>query len=434
MPWQQYVADVAGELGPGGRLWYRKVIITVPRQSGKTTLTLAEMVDRCVAFDPPQRVVYAAQTRNDARHKWEDEHVRLLRASVFRKRFTVRLQNGSEAIRWKNGSMHELIATQRRSGHGKTIDLAVLDEAFAQVDSRVEQSAQPAMITRPEPQLWVVSTAGDETSLYLSEQVRLGRASIEAEDPASRICYFEWSAADGADVAEILSTLSEFHPAIGLTIPAEAIISDAESMSLDDVRRAYGNLWTRRDNVIDPLPGWAACEARSSVINPVALAVDVAPGQLSAAIAAAGVGADGVLHVELVDHQMGTGWLVPRLAQIVERHKPVSISVAPSAPAGALLPAFKSLGLPITEIAPGDVVKACGGLLDDVQNGVVRHPGQSALNIAVDGAVRKPYGDGGWMWSRKTSSVDITPLVAVTLARWGWRTQTATGQAWGAWA
>lgn len=435
MPWQELVANVAGELGPDGRLWYRRVIVTVPRQSGKTTMTLAELVDRCQSHSTPQRAVYTAQTRNDARRKWEDEHVVALENSVFKKRFTVRKSNGAEAIRWRNGSIHELMATQKKSGHGKVIDMAVLDEAFAQVDSRMEQFALPAMITRPEPQLWVVSTAGDETSLYLADQVRIGRASIEAEDASSRTCYFEWSASADADVAEILATLDRFHPAVGHTISADAIKADAEAMSLDDVRRAYGNLWTRRDNIIDPLPGWAGCRADTVMRDPVALAVDVAPNQTSASIAAAGVDADGVLHVELIQSGLGTGWLVPRVKQLAARHQPVCVAIAPSAPAGALLTALTAAGLPMCEVTTNDVVRACGGLLDDVQNRAVRHLGQPELDIAVDGAVRKPFGDGGWLWSRKQSTVDITPLVAVTLARWGWlnRLGTQTVEAWGAW-
>src|SRR5215217_7263151 len=74
MPWQRHVADVALELDPEtGLLAYREVILTVPRQSGKTTLLLAVMTHRALGFGQRQRVLYTAQTRNDARKKWEDE-------------------------------------------------------------------------------------------------------------------------------------------------------------------------------------------------------------------------------------------------------------------------------------------------------------------------------------------------------------------------
>jgi phage terminase large subunit-like protein len=47
MPWQQDAADVAYEYDPvTGLFRYDEVDITVPRQSGKTTLTLAKKVHR----------------------------------------------------------------------------------------------------------------------------------------------------------------------------------------------------------------------------------------------------------------------------------------------------------------------------------------------------------------------------------------------------
>ena len=38
MAWQAQVADVALEVDEGGRFCYQLVLVTVPRQSGKTTL------------------------------------------------------------------------------------------------------------------------------------------------------------------------------------------------------------------------------------------------------------------------------------------------------------------------------------------------------------------------------------------------------------
>ncbi len=68
MAWQRQVADTALEVDPAtGRLAYREVGLTVPRQQGKTTLELAVMVHRCRTW-ARSRVLYAAQTRLHA-HK-----------------------------------------------------------------------------------------------------------------------------------------------------------------------------------------------------------------------------------------------------------------------------------------------------------------------------------------------------------------------------
>src|SRR5690349_2860708 len=85
MPWQQHVVDVALEVDPGtGLLAYREVDLTVPRQSGKTSLILGVMVHRALGFGQRQKIVYTAQTRNDARKKWEDDHLTVLDASPLR--------------------------------------------------------------------------------------------------------------------------------------------------------------------------------------------------------------------------------------------------------------------------------------------------------------------------------------------------------------
>jgi phage terminase large subunit-like protein len=75
MPWQQAAVDVAFEYDPvTGDLRYDEVDITVPRQSGKTTLTLAKKVHRLTVMAKklgPQRSTYTAQTRLAARKKLE---------------------------------------------------------------------------------------------------------------------------------------------------------------------------------------------------------------------------------------------------------------------------------------------------------------------------------------------------------------------------
>src|SRR5699024_6812873 len=72
MPWQQRAADVAGEIDPEtGRLAYPLVLVTVPRQSGKTALVLATQLDRCVS-GRSQRVWYTAQTGAKAAEQFKE--------------------------------------------------------------------------------------------------------------------------------------------------------------------------------------------------------------------------------------------------------------------------------------------------------------------------------------------------------------------------
>ena len=66
-----------------------------------------------------------------------------------------------------------------RGAHGYSLDLAIVDEAWALKDYRVPGAITPTQIARPDPQLWVVSTAGTSDSLWLRELVEAGRAGDE---------------------------------------------------------------------------------------------------------------------------------------------------------------------------------------------------------------------------------------------------------------
>src|SRR5262245_60313361 len=125
MPWQRHVADVALEVDPStGRLAYRTVIVTVPRQSGKTTLLLGVAAHRALGFGQQQNIVYSAQTGLDARKKFVDDWLPVLERSPLASAFTKRLTNGQEQLRWRNGSRHSIAATTDTAVHGQTIDLA----------------------------------------------------------------------------------------------------------------------------------------------------------------------------------------------------------------------------------------------------------------------------------------------------------------------
>jgi hypothetical protein len=136
----------------------------------------------------------------------------------------------------------------------------------------------------------------------------------------------------------------------------------------------------------------------------------------------AGLNADGKLHMELAATGLGTAWVVERLAAIKAAHDPIGILVGGSGPAAALLPDLKKAGLVDQDYAgesTGTLAKASQMLLDKVTNGEVVHRGETPLMLAVEGCFRKPHGDGGFLWNRMSSSTDISPLVAGTLALWG---------------
>ena len=424
MPWQRQVADVAMELDPQtGLLAYSEVDLTTPRQSGKTTLELAVLVHRCRTW-ARSRALYAAQSRIHAHKKWEYEHVATLQASEYAGEFDLRRQRGDEAIRWHNGSLHGITAPGEKSGHSEVLDLAVVDEAWAHEDARLEQGLSPTMITRPQPQLWVVSTAGTHRSAYLRGKVELGRARVRASR-RSAAAYFEWSAVPGSDPADP-QTWWSCMPALGHTVTEARIAAEFERLELADFCRAYLN-WFPGDIPADWLvigeADWTAlADAYSEAVDPVAFAADVSPERSHAAIATAGLRPDGLGHVEVVDHRPSTGWVVGRLVELAERWAPCAVVIDDTGPAGALIAPLEAAEIEVIRPTAKQRAAADGGFYDAVAEQALRYVPRPALDAAVAGAATRPLGDA-WAWVRKGLSTDITPLVAVSLARWGHATR-----------
>jgi phage terminase large subunit-like protein len=247
MPWQDEVNGTATELLPDGRFAYRQVVLEVMRQQGKTVDLLSMMMARALRR-PGTQISYTAQTRLDARHRLLDVWWPIIERSKLRPFVDVRKGSGSEAYLFKNGSMLGLVSGTQTSGHGDSLDLGVIDEAWAQRDDHIEQAMRPAMMTR-DAQLWVVSAAGDETSEYFRGKVTDGRARAEM-GVTENGCYIGYSAADDEDPADP-ATWRRRMPALGITVSEETVRADYELMELSEFRRAYLCQWPEVAK-----PGW----------------------------------------------------------------------------------------------------------------------------------------------------------------------------------
>jgi hypothetical protein len=435
MPWQQYVADVLLEIDPDtGRLAYQEFGLTVPRQSGKSTLLLAKAVHRATAtkfFGPRQQIVYTAQTRKDARKKWEEDFVEDLKASrAFRPPKAVpHFGNGNEHIRFSNRSRFGIESTTEKAGHGGTIDEAYIDEAFAQVDGRMEQAFGPAMITRRNKQLGWISTAGwKDGSPYLQDKVAAGRAQVELGMRAG-LAYFEWSAGEDVDPRD-RDARRAYMPALGYTIADEAVDAELDKAlregKLNDYLRAYMNRWVPRtaaqDWTVIPKLVW---RSRRSPPPPrlegVALAVSASwPDADRAVIAAAGRFGNRV-GVQVVDAREGWAWVPPRLAELRERWKPVAVAVRDKGPTAALHAELKAAKADIVTPWVKESAAAVQVFCDGVMKGEpapVAHFDQPELDDAVAAAKRKPSAGEGFLWDQPQPELE-----AAGLAVWGHTTR-----------
>jgi hypothetical protein len=441
MPWQRYVLDVALEIDPDtGNLFYRKVGISVPRQQGKTELVFTLMVFRAMAW-PNQNVIYAAQTRSDARKRWEDELLARLDASPLRGKYFPRKTNGNEAILFKHKGPNSRIgitANTEKAGHGPPLDLGMIDEAFAHTDDRLEQAMGPAMSTRNNAQMYWVSAGGTTKSVFLNKKRDSGRQLIERQFAAGefdeKVAHFEWYAPEDMP-RDSVETWQKVMPALGTTVQPETVRAELVSMDEPEFDRAYLNRTRKPTPPEDPnVPKreWPRCVGEAPAVREgekLAFGIDVAPSRDYASISVAILREDGGVHVELVDRRTGTDWVVPVITKLRDRWKPVAIALDRVGPAGSLLDDLAVAGITVPakvdSPAQGDLAipktyeasAACGQLADAIRQGKITHIDQALLTGAVNGAATRVVNEA-WMWNRRTALVDISPLVAATLARW----------------
>jgi len=429
MPWQRQVLDVALEVDETGRLVYRDVILTIPRQQGKTVCLLALIVTRAL-LEPRQNIVYCAQSALDAKKKFEGDWVPAIEGSLLGSQVTVRRAPGREGLVFANGSRQSIAASTQKAAHGETVDLAIVDEAFAYADARLEQALRPAMMTRPNNQFWVVSTAGTpDRSPYLLDRVQTGRQAVEA-GLTEGVAFWEWAAADGDDPSDP-ETWRSCMPALGYTVTEDVVRAAQGAMGRSEFARAYLNRWvTSMGDPIVSIEHWQALAEPDAPRPPwCVLGLDVGPKGSSAAIVAVGEHGD-TLHAALLEHGSGVEWVPAALARICSEWGDPRVIVDGKA-CGAILPELeRATNFKVVELGTGDIPPACAFWLRLVKDGKLRHRGEKELTIALDGAGQRTLGDG-WAWSRRNSGTDITPLVAMTLAASFWHGSFQTLQAEG---
>lgn len=448
MPWQLAdVLDVALELDPDGTYHYDEVVLLVPRQSGKTFLVLALAVHRLVVMARKlgrQRLTYTAQLRAKARLKLERDFSEVLRAAGSFTEIThirnrpkrstewkLSLNNGAENIQFGRGNYLQIDAPSRTGGHGDTLDVGVIDEAFAHADDTIETGMEPSMATRALHQLWVLSTAGDAQSKYLWRKVLAGRKACETGDHG-RTAYFEWSAPDDAEPGDP-ATWAACSPALGVTIPERFLEGQWDKAvrggqeGIDKFRRSYLNQWPETPVLEDEAQfslivadDWAACaDEDHDASGQLAYALDVdsnAKGEEWCSISAS----DGVHLEDVTPHNAvpGTTWVVAAVVKKRDAGVLDEVWLDPKGTAAKLIDPLEAAGVIVRKIKPEEFVQASMQIVDAVTYGTVWHLNQPTLNRSVAVLEKRDVADGQFRISRSLSSGDIGPFVAAMEARW----------------
>lgn len=419
-PWQEWVVrNSLGELDDDRWAAFEAALI-VPRQCGKSALIEALILAALFVWRE-QTVIYSAHLFATAQ-----ETFTRLRSLIENSEFAdevakVYTANGKESIILKNGCRVKFMARSRGGGRGFSGDRIIFDEAYdlapSSIGAMVPTLAARSMRGESNPQIWYASSAPHVDSVVLHSI----RKRAQSEAPG-RLFFAEWSAPEDAS-ADDVDAWYQANPALGIRI-SEDFVRDERAALMHSpqefLRERLGIVETQAGGGAIPLDQWQRlADPDSNIVGPLSIALDVSPDREWASFAAAGKRADDVDHVEVIDRRPGTGWIVGRAAELATKWS-TSITIDPSSPAGGLLGDLQAAGVSVAEVSQRNHAQACGALVDAVRNESLRHIGQPSLLAALTGAQKRTTGDV-WMWSRTGSHVDITPLVAATLALWASR-------------
>jgi hypothetical protein len=433
-PWEWMPFERSLGVRAGGKLAVLSVGLCVPRQNGKGAILEAR--ELAGMFVLGESLIHSAHQFDTSMVHFERMLDRLEEGGLVNElrggKRGIQRSHGSEGFVLKDGRRLRFRTRTKGGGRGFTADCVVFDEAMILPEAFVS-AAGPVISGRTQegsPQLWYAGSAVDQ--MHHEDGVvfsRLRATGLRGDDDS--VAWFEWSGSDDpemtpgkaeeAGILEDVSAWQQANPGMGIRISEEYVGKELAILGPRGfaVERLGIGDWPPVDSFgggIIQLDDWLKlAEPTSRIAGNLVLAFDVSPNRSTACIAAAGRRDDDRLHVEVIDHRSGIGWVVPRLVELVGRHQPATVVC--DGPARSLVAALESEGVRVHQTTGPEYAEACGLFVDAVAEGDIRHMGTSELLSAIRGADSKPLGDA-WKWSRRASTADITPLVSVTIAFW----------------
>lgn len=414
-PWQADVLSDSLNQRRDGKWAALEVGLIVPRQCGKGSLIEARQL-AALFLTGDRQIVYSSHQFKSAKAMYRRIRDLVKQTPELDKLvYGYRQSNEETGIELRNGQRLNFFARSSGSGRGFTGDTMFFDEAF-DLDPDLISDMLPLLSAVKNPQVWYVSSAGMEAS----EQLAKVRARGMSGD-SSRLMYREWSAPDDADTDDVDAWLMA-NPAIGFRLDLEYVqLVERAGMDEERFRRERLGIWKPPEtvDVVIPPDDWSRLADREpNLTGPVALAVDMTPDRKWCTIAAASLTDTGRAHLEVGFHEQPSADVVAFIVSLVGRWDPCAVVIDKMSPAAALIPALVAAGIEPETTSGQDMAAACGGFYDAVAERSVSHTGDPLLVDALAGATKRDMTSGAWAWNRKGKAV-ISPLVAVTLARWG---------------
>lgn len=424
-PWQQWLVIHAGELLPDGRPRFRKVLVVVARQNGKTHVLL--VLTLFWLFSEMWDMILGTSTTLDyAAEPWQKAIDAARRIPALRRRLKsgpttgVREANGEREFVTGDGCRYKIAAMGPRAGRSLSIDRLVLDEVRQHLKWSTHDAAVNAMQARPHAQAFMISNQGGPEAVVLDfyREAALAMLAPGAEVLDPRLGFFEWSPPDGVPT-DSMQAAAWANPNLGRRVDVDAIRGAAAL-----AHRAGGEALTgyltevlcikvaSMDPAID-VAAWGRGAVPGSLDRyrrRLAAVLDVAPDGKHATLCAGADVGNGVTRVEIV-RAWGpdeVGKITSDVRRWVRKHKPRAFGWFPNGPAAAVsaeladrghvAASWPPIGVDVAELR-GEVAAICMGFAQRVAGGQVVHSAEPLLDDHVRGATKHRTGDV-WRFAR----------------------------------
>lgn len=418
-PWQQGFGSIALGLDESGQYasTIGGVVASIPRQVGKTFTIGNLLIGLCLVF-PGLRVIWTSHHLQTTSNTFQSMQGMVRRKKIFAHVAEVRLVNGEQRIRFTNGSVIMFGARAMGFGRGMDkIDIEVFDEAQI-LPLRALEDMVPATNQAQHEHgalLFFIGTPPrpiDDGESFTSKRMQ----ALEGNSDDDMV-YVEFSADPDASPDD-RSQWPIMNPSYPSRTPLASMLRMRKNLPDSGAwRREAMGIWdemTRHKAVIKG-SDWdgLASAGPDGGTPPDALAAHVShAGQIS--VHACWIDGEDA-HAEEVwagsDSEKAVRWIASR----TRRRTPVM--VYGHGPSAALIPQLRARRIAVNQASIGDMSKACGLLLNRAAAGTLTHGGQEAVDDALAIAPRSTLRTaGGWAWDLKDETVNIAPIVGLTLA------------------
>lgn len=422
--WQRWLVIHAGELTALGLPRFRRIVVVVGRQSGKT-VALETLALYWLFEDQHPSILGTSTLAKYAKRTWmsafklaADRLADDMPENPHRK--AIRKTTGEEEW-WTLADCHYgVAASNAEGGRSMSNQRVIADELAKQYNYDAYSAAYYSMDAFEDAQYWGLTTP-DAKGVVFNDLRGAALEFIESGEGDPTLALFEWSAPDDA-APDDLYALAAANPTVG------RLRGKSMARMVNQARAAMAKggelLRSFRTEVlcIPPvgdddrpvnLEAWKASRdpgTLDDVRDQVVAVFDVAPSERHATLYVAAQLPDGRVRLEPVKAWDGLGCVdlaVRELPGVVARVKPRAFGwfpVGPGASAAARLRTerrgeWPPRGVTVQELR-GELSAVCMGFGQLVAAGKVAHSGDPLLDDDVQAAQKLARSNGSWVFSR----------------------------------